>query len=101
MTKILPASEVKSHFYKLIDGVAIGDEVIVTKNGRPTVAMLSAQELSSLKETLDVLSDPELMRQIRAGEKQIREGKRLLSFEEVFGEPLVPPKKSRSRRRRR
>ena len=27
MTRILPASEVKSHFYKLIDGVAIGDEV--------------------------------------------------------------------------
>ena len=100
MTKILPASEVKSHFYKLIDGVAIGDEVIVTKNGRPTVAMLSAQELSSLKETLEVLSDPELMRQIRASERQIRKGGRLYSFEEIFGEPLVPRKKSRRRQKR-
>lgn len=100
MTKILPASEVKSHFYKLIDGVAIGDEVIVTKNGKATVAILSAQELSSLKETLDVLSDPELMRQIRASERYIRRGGRLYSFEEVFGEPLVPRKKSRRRPKR-
>ncbi|GEM_PF-7117039 len=55
----------------------------------------------SLRETLDVLSDPELMRQIRAGEKQLCEGRRLLSFEEVFGEPLVLPKNSRPRRRKR
>lgn len=99
MTKILPASEVKAKFYKLIDGVAVGDEVIVTKNGKPTVAILNADELSSLKETLDVLSDPELMRQIRASEREIRRGARLYSFEEVFGEPLVV--RDRSRRHRR
>lgn len=93
MTKILPASEVKSHFYKLIDGVAIGDEIIVTKNGKATVAMLSAQELSSLKETLDVLSDPELMRQIRASERELRRGGPRYSFEDVFGEPLVVRKR--------
>jgi len=99
MTKILPASEVKTKFYKLIDGVGVGDEVIVTKNGRPTVAMLSARELSSLKETLDVLSDPDLMRQIRASERQIRRGGRLYSFEELFGESLTPRKRLRRRRR--
>lgn len=97
MTKILTASEVKAKFYKLIEGVAVGDEIIVTKNGKPTVALLSAQDLSSLKETLDVLSDPELMRQVRASEKEIRKGKRY-SFEEVFGEPLLL--RDRSRRSR-
>lgn len=97
MTKILTASEVKAKFYKLMNGVAIGDEIIVTKNGRPTVAMLSARELSSLKETLDVLSDPMLMRQIRSSERQIRQGRRRYSFEEIFGEPLALPKRSRRR----
>jgi len=99
MTKILPASEVKTKFYHLIDGIAVGDEVIVTKNGRPTVAMLSARELSALKETLDVLSDPELMRQIRSSRREIRRGTRRYSFEEVFGEPLVV--RDRPRRRSR
>lgn len=99
MTKILPASEVKTKFYRLIDGIAVGDEVIVTKNGRPTVAMLSAQELSALKETLDILSDPELMRQIRSSRREIRQGARRYSFEEVLGEPLAV--RDRSRRRSR
>jgi len=89
MTKIIPASEVKAKFYKLIDGVSVGDEIIVTKNGKPTVAMVSAEELSSLRETLDLLSDPELMRQVRASERELRRGARTYSFEEIFGEPLV------------
>ena len=97
MTRILTASAVKAHFYKLIEGVKLGDEIVVTKNGKPTVAMMSAQELGSLRETLDVLSDPELMRQIRAGERQANRGGRRYSFEEVFGEPLVSPRKSRRR----
>ena len=99
MTKILPASEVKAQFYRLIEGVGIGDEIIVTKNGRPTVALLSARDLSSLKETLDVLSDPELMRQIRASQREIRRGARRYSFEEVFSEPLAPREKTQRRRR--
>ena len=99
MTRILPASEVKTRFYRLIEGVGVGDEIIVTKNGRPTVALLSARELSSLKETLDVLGDKSLMRQIRASEREIRRGARRYSFEEVFGEPLTPHKKTRRRQR--
>ncbi len=98
MTKILPASEVKARFYRLIEGVGIGDEIIVTKNGRPTVALLSARDLSSLKETLDVLGDKSLMRQIRVSEREIGRKGRRYSFEEVFGEPLTTPKKTRRRR---
>ncbi len=95
--KILPASEVKAHFYELVDQVAIGGEVIVTKNGKPTVAILSAKELNSLKETLDVLSDRKLMLQMRASERAIQRGGRRYSFEEVFGEPLVSVKRRRTR----
>lgn len=98
MTKILPVSEAKVHLYDLVDRVKIGDEVIVTKNGKPTVVLLSAQELSALRETLDVLSDPELMRQVRASERQIRSKSRRYSFEEVFGEPLVDSTRKRRRR---
>lgn len=97
MTKILQASEVKTKFYRLIEGVSVGDEIIVTKNGKPKVAMLSTQELSSLRETLEVLSDPKLMRQIRQGLREVKRGGRRYSFEEVFGEPLAAPKRSRRR----
>lgn len=98
MTKILPASDVKAHFYRLIEGVKVGDEIVVTKSGKPTVVMLSAQELSALKETLDVLSDPELMRQVRSSQRQMREGRRRYSFEDLFGEPLAVREKPRRNR---
>jgi len=47
------------------------------------------------KETLDVLTDPELMRQIRESEASFAAGERGLTFEEVFGEPLRPRRKKR------
>ena len=50
-----------------------------------------------LKETLDVLSDPELMEQIRQSEAEIASGKKGLSFEEVFGESLAPRKRKKRR----
>ena len=50
-----------------------------------------------LKSTLDVLRDPDLMRQIRASERYLAKGGKGLSFEEVFGVPLRPPgKRARS-----
>jgi hypothetical protein len=52
-------------------------------------------EYERLKETLDVLSDPDLMRQIRANERYFAKGGKGLSFEQVFGEPLQRAKKRR------
>ena len=104
MAKILPISEVKARLPELVTGVQEREEeIVVTRNGKPAAMLVSYAEYERLKETLDVLSDPELMRQIRASEAEIAAGKKGLSFEEVFGEPLVPRKrkKANSRRTRR
>ena len=63
----------------------------VSKKPRKTRAPASDR----MKETLDVLNDPELMRQIRESEAHFASGKKGLSFEEVFGEPLFPPKRTK------
>jgi len=55
--------------------------------------LLNVDEYERLKATIDVLSDPELMRQIRASEKHYARGAKGLSFEDVFGEPLTMPKR--------
>jgi antitoxin YefM len=104
MAKILPISEVKARLPELVTGVQEREEeIVVTRNGKPAAMLVSYAEYERLKETLDVLSDPELMRQIRASEAEIAAGKKGLSFEEVFGEPLVPRKRKKvdSRRKRR
>lgn len=104
MAKILPISEVKARLPELVTGVQEREEeIVVTRNGKPAAMLVSYAEYERLKETLDVLSDPELMRQIRASEAEIAAGKKGFSFEEVFGEPLVPRKRKKvdSRRKRR
>ncbi|HSA85918.1 MAG TPA: type II toxin-antitoxin system prevent-host-death family antitoxin [Nitrospira sp.] len=72
------------------------EEVVVTKNGRPAAMLINVEEYTRLKEILDVLSDPALMRQIVESLKFYRRKDKGLSFEDLFGEPLVPVKKRRT-----
>jgi prevent-host-death family protein len=72
------------------------EEVVVTKNGRPAAVLVNVQEYARLKETLDVLSDPTLLSQITKSRTFYKTGKKSLSFEDVFGEPVSPAKKRRS-----
>lgn len=90
MARTLPISEVKTHLPQLLTGVEEREEeIVVTRNGRPAAVLLNVDEYDRLKATLEVLSDPELMAQIRRSEKFFASGAKGLSFEEVFGEPLI------------
>jgi len=94
MPKILPISTVKARLPELVTGVAEREEeIVVTRNGKPTAVLVNYDEYERLKETLDVLSDADLMKQIRASRRFYAKGGKGLSFEEVFGEPFVPVKK--------
>jgi prevent-host-death family protein len=98
MARVLPISEVKARLPELVAGVQEREEeIIVTRNGRPAAVLLNVDEYERLKATLDVLSDSELMRQIRASQKFYGSGAKGLSFEQVFGEPLIA-RKQRGRR---
>src|SRR3989454_12764835 len=94
MSKTLPISEVKARLPELVTGVEDREEeVVVTRNGKPAAVLVNYAEYERLKETLDVLSDPAMMRQIRESERYFAKGGRGLSFEEVFGESVQPVKK--------
>ena len=91
MVQILPISEVKTRLLELVTGVAEREEeIVVTRKGKPVAVLVNYAEYTRLKETLDVLSDPTLMQQIRRSQQFYAEGGQGLSFEEVFGEPLHP-----------
>jgi len=97
MAKTLSLSEVKTRLPELIAGVQDREEeVVVTKNGRPAAILINVQEYARLKETLDVLSDPALMKQISRSRAFYRSGRQGLTFEDVFGESVTPAKKRRS-----
>ena len=75
MTKTLPISEVKTHLPALVKGVAErADEVVVTKNGKPAAILMNIVEYESMKGTLELLSDPKAMAQIRKGREYFKRG---------------------------
>ena len=97
MSKTIPISEVKTRLPKLVSGVEEReDEIVVTRNGRPAAVLVNYDEYERLKETLDVLSDPGSMRQIAQSKSFYAKSAQGLSFEALFGEPLV----ARKRRKR-
>ena len=96
--KIASVADVKARFSAYLKASEQGP-VVVTRNGKPAAMLVSYADYERLKETLDVLSDPELMRQIRASEAHFAAGKKGLTFEDVFGEPLVPVRRKRKTRK--
>ncbi len=49
--------------------------VVITKHGRPAAVMLSVEDLESLEETLAIMSDPLLMRDIQRSAREAQAGK--------------------------
>jgi prevent-host-death family protein len=65
MPETLPLANVKARFSEMVDRVEhTHDRIVVTRNGRPATVMISPDELESLEDTLELLSDPEAMRQL-------------------------------------
>jgi len=71
--KTLSLSEAKMEFSALVDEVNTSDEeVIVTQNGRPAAVIISPDEYESIKETSRIVSDADLMAEIRQGLKALK-----------------------------
>ena len=76
-------ASVKAHFSRIIDEVAgTHERVTVTKNGSPVAVILAVEDYESLVETLEILSDPKAVAEIRQAESKMRDG-------EVYGEAEV------------
>ena len=73
--RVLPLTEVKAKLSEVIDEIADTQErVTVTRNGRPVVVMVSADDLAAIEDTLEILSDPALRKQVEAGRKAVASG---------------------------
>ena len=71
----MPIAEARAQFSQIVDeSVATHQRVEVTKNGRRAVVLLSADDYDELTETLDILSDADLVQQIADAQKQMAAG---------------------------
>ena len=79
----LSLAAVKAHFSQVIDEVAgTHERVTVTKNGSPVAVILAVEDLESLLETLEILSDRSAVADIREAEQQMAQGQ-IFSEEQV------------------
>ena len=58
------------------------DRYIVTKRGKPVAVILSPDDYEGLIETLEIMSDPALMKRIKQAERDVKAG-RTRSLEEI------------------
>jgi prevent-host-death family protein len=78
----LPLAEIKKRLSEVVDGVEERhDRVVLTRNGRPAAVILSPDDLESLEESLEILSNPKAMREIRKAEGQIDRGRSMTAEE--------------------
>jgi prevent-host-death family protein len=90
----LPLATAKAQLSALIDQVEdTHDRVLITRNGRPVAVLISPEELESLEETLEIISDPGLMRSIRRSEAEVARGE--VVGEEELAEMLTNRRRAR------
>src|ERR1039457_5671906 len=71
----IPLSDAKARLSAVLDEVRDTHErVVITRNGRPEAVILSVSDLEALEETLDLLSTPGALEEIRAAEAEIARG---------------------------
>ena len=67
--------DVRDHLSEVIDRVEHQHErVVVTRNGKPAAVILSPEDLAQMQETIDVLSDPQALADIREADAAYARG---------------------------
>ncbi len=85
--KVMPLSEVKAKFSELVDQVAARDEeIVITRNGRATAVLLSQDQFEGWQETIEILADKDLMKEIRRGLRIPRKKLKQYTIAELFGD---------------
>lgn len=71
----IPLADVKARLSAVLDDVRdTHDRVVITRNGRPEAVLMAVSDLEALEETLDLLSTPGALEQIRQAEADIAAG---------------------------
>ncbi|MBM3250056.1 MAG: type II toxin-antitoxin system Phd/YefM family antitoxin [Candidatus Omnitrophica bacterium] len=76
MTITVPLTELRPKLPKIMDRLSkYFDRYVITRHGKPEAVILSEEDYESLLETLDILSDQKLMKEIKKAEEELKKGK--------------------------
>jgi len=84
--KIIPVTTVKKNFLNIIKDMTDEDSTItVTKNGVAVGVMITPDHYIGLLETIEILSDPAILKALDESEKDFKAGK-VYSHKDVWAE---------------
>jgi len=73
--KKIPITEARNKFMKLPDQAAKDQILAITRRNKEVMAVMSWELYEGLLETLEVLSDPELMNALKKGIEDVKAGR--------------------------
>ena len=81
----LPVTEARKAFLEIVREIAkTYARYILTKDGKPVVALMSVEEYEGWLDTLEIAADPEWTKALEEAREDVRRDK-LFSFEKVVG----------------
>lgn len=79
----VPVTKAKALFLDMIRMIDAQDSTIaITRNGVPKAVLMSMEQYEAVRETMMIMGDPDLMRQIRDSLSDIKEKKPLVDLED-------------------
>lgn len=73
---ILTVSQARDNLYDIVGEAGKGSRAfMITHMGKPSAVVMPIDDFEGWVETLDILSNKKLMKQIRQGEKDLKAGK--------------------------
>jgi prevent-host-death family protein len=75
MDRYITTSEARQKFLSLVQEVEDGDQVIVTKQGKPKAVIVNFEQLETLKAVARLWQDPEALRAMRKSLDDIKAGR--------------------------
>lgn len=80
----MPLATVRDNLSDLVEDIhGTHERVVITRNGEPAAVLVSVEDLAGLEETIDVLSDPASLRQLRESEDSLERGEHGLGAAEL------------------
>ncbi|MDO8649144.1 MAG: type II toxin-antitoxin system Phd/YefM family antitoxin [Candidatus Peregrinibacteria bacterium] len=71
MHKTISATKARKEFFKVLEFASKpGSSVTITLEGHTPLVIMSQQDFEGWQETLEIMSDPQLMKDIRAAMKE-------------------------------
>lgn len=94
----IPISEARKNIFKLAEAVQKPDtHYILTEKGRAKMVVMSADEFDSWQETMDIMANPRLMKEIRSARKDFTKGNHI-SLEDFLSQEKHVSRASQKRR---